>query len=163
MNGLRARVSPIVTILVTLAFLGVYLGLSLGGCGSEQDTAGPEEDAANSEIAAEEIKAHPNVIEGELGQPVEAQLQGEVMATAASLDKEESWMLLRVDTFRLMGVPEEARDSTINIPAGTEVSVRYRETAETEPFSPGDILSIHIRITKSKDGPVLIAMDWHVI
>lgn len=32
-----------------------------------------------------------------------------------------------------------------------------------EPFSMGDILSIHIRIMKSKDGPVLVARDWNVI
>ena len=165
MTGLRATTGFGTAIFLILALLGAVLGaglsFGLGGCGSEP--AAVEKEPAYGTMSAEEIMAHLNAVEGELGQPVEGQLKGEVMATAASPDGEESWMLLRVDSFRPMGVRDGSPQGSVNVPAGSEVSIRYRETAETEPFSPGDVLSIHIRIVKSKNGPMLVAMDWYVI
>jgi len=100
------------------------------------------------------VNMHRNVVEGEIARPVEAEVKGEVVATAGS--GEEGWMLLQVGSFRVLGQAE----NPINIPNGTEVSIRYRNGADGELFEAGKFLSIRLRVMKSRDGPVPLAMEW---
>ncbi len=137
---------------VVLVVLLPVLSLALISCGSadtEQSEARPPTQEENAEDLGR-IMAHRNQLEGDLNEPVDAVIKGEVTAFADA--GEETWILLRVVDFRCSNIPP----GTINAAPGSELAIRLRKTEESGSIATGDSLEINAMVSKSKEGPVII-------
>jgi hypothetical protein len=149
----RALLAAAFAVLIaTMAFF-------LLSCGSDETQEPPQQQVSQEENAQElgRIMGYRNQIEGELNEPVEALIAGDVTAVADA--GEETWLLVKVADFRCTSVPQDTLQAT----PGSELSVRLRETEELGPLSAGDSVEINAIVSKSMEGPVIIGRAYIVV
>lgn len=145
---------PIILILFMVLFNITHLS-----CGSDE-TKKPEVNPPSQEQNAQSlgrIMGHRNQLEGELNEPVDAVIAGDVTAVAES--GEETWVLVKVVDFRVEGAQPDALKAS----PGSELSVRLRVAGGAEAPAAGDSVEINAMISKSLEGPVIIGRAFRVI
>ena len=140
-------------ILGSLLFLFLMAFISFLSCGGstsqEQETVHAVSQGQNADNLGR-IMGHRNQIEGEVNEPVDASITGEVTMVADG--GEETWVMLKVQDFRCV----DASGSDLSMTPGSEVSVRLRKDEGDERLAPGEMVQINARISKSMEGPVII-------
>ncbi len=158
----RRKVTGKKMLAAITAFALALLSLCVISCGSESteeaggEAARPLTQEENAQSLGR-IMGHRNQLEGELDEPVDVVISGDIMSMADA--GEESWLLIRVVAFRPMSVPQEALQAA----PGSELVVRLRKTGEDGTLSAGDSVEINARVSKSLEGPVIIGRAYRVI
>jgi len=149
-NGIAAAVCLILLATMALAALS---------CGSGEAQQ-PEEQPVSQEENAQslgQIMGYRNQVEGELNEPVDAVITGEVTRSADA--GEEIFLMLRVSDLRCLSVPQD----TLKVSPGSEVSIRLRKDEDSGSITQGEFLEIDARIAKSAEGPVIIGRAFRKI
>ncbi|MDY6793936.1 MAG: hypothetical protein SWK76_01445 [Actinomycetota bacterium] len=140
-------------ILVSLLVLLLMTFLSFLSCGGsttqEQEKVQPGSKEQNADTLGR-IMGHRNQIEGEVNEPVDASITGEVAMIADG--GEDTWMMLKVQDFHCV----DASGSGLSMTPGSEVSVKLRKDEGDGQLAPGEMVQINARISKSMEGPVII-------
>ena len=146
-------------LVASLAILIAMMAFFLLSCGSDETQEPPQQQASQEDNAQElgRIMGYRNHIEGELNEPVDVVIAGDVTAVADA--GEETWLLVKVADFRCTSVPED----TLRVTPGGELSVRLRETEELGPLSAGDSVEINAVVSKSMEGPTIIGRAYNVV
>lgn len=142
-----------VVLMLVVSVVAVSCGSGGSEATGEAQTASQEENAQN----LGRIMAHRNQLEGELNEPVDAVISGDI--TAAAEAGEETWILVRVADFRTTSVPQ----GTLKAAPGSELSVRLRIVEGQEQPAVGDRAEINARVSKSAEGPVIIGRAYRVL
>lgn len=103
------------------------------------------------------IVGHRNNLEGELEEPVEGTLYGEVTSLADAGD--EIWLLLKVTDLRCTSPSPDA----LKAQPGSELSVRLLKSEEASRLAVGDSLEINVIISKGMEGPVIVGRDFRAL
>ncbi|MBC7229608.1 MAG: hypothetical protein H5T74_04345 [Actinobacteria bacterium] len=143
-------------------FLALILIVSAAAasCSSGSEKAAEKEEPVSQVENAQvlgRIMAHRNQLEGEIGEPVEAVISGDITALAEA--GEETWALVRVADFRTTSVPQ----GTLKATPGSELSVRLRVTEGAPPLATGARAEINALVSKSKEGPVIIGRAYRIL
>ena len=156
---IKRKASAVTT--AAIFFLVLAVSLACMSCGSGKDGGKDEKTSpVNQEENAQSlgrIMAHRNQLQGELNEPVDAVITGDVSAMAEA--GEETWALIKVAGIRCTSVPED----TLKAAPGSELSVRLRMTEGAPRLAVGDKVEINARISKSTEGPVIIGRAYRVL
>jgi len=155
---------------VTLG-VAVFLALSClliscdSGSGGAKDGEPPavsqgEDGARDPEKNARELgtlRVFVNRLEGELNEPVDAQIRGEV--TRMAQEEKELWLLLKVSEFNVMG----PKQGSLRAAPGSELCIRLRKREGEEAPSVGDRIEVNAMVSKSLEGPVIIGRMYKIL
>lgn len=164
--GYPGRSTAVKTLeLLPMAFLLivlVVLPLFQISCGNGETEMGKQAEGAtapqeDNRQAMGRIMGHLNHLEGELAEPVEAVLYGEVVSLADAGG--EIWILLRVADLRCTSASPDA----LKAPQGSELSVRLPRSEEASRLAVGASLEINALISRGVEGPVIIGRAFHVL
>ncbi|NPV60686.1 MAG: hypothetical protein HPY75_13645 [Actinobacteria bacterium] len=151
------RIHLVASIFVFLMLLICVAAIS---CGSKDANEASEANPPSQEENAQSlgrIMAHRNQLEGELNEPVEAVIMGDIVAVAEA--GEETWALVKVADFRTTSVPQ----GTLKAAPGSELSVRLRIKQGEQPPSVGAKAEINALVSKSMEGPVIIGRAFRLL
>jgi hypothetical protein len=151
-------------IAVVCAMVIAAFALAIVSCSSDEaQPKGAQQTETQSSTQEENaqtlgrIMAHRNQLEGELNEPVDAVITGDVTAVADT--GEETWLLVTVVDFRTTRVPQ----GTLKSAPGSELSIRIRKTEESGSIAAGDSLEINAMVSKSMEGPVIIGRAFRAV
>lgn len=152
-----------VTLGMVIIILLAAFAFTCLSCGSDEANE-PREKKDTQEQSQEEnaqslgrIMSHRNQLEGELNEPIDAVISGDITAIAET--GEEIWLLIKVVDFRPTSVSQDALRA---MPA-SELVVRIRITEDAGSLSTGDSVEINAMVSKSLEGPVIIGRAYRVI
>lgn len=154
---------PSFLLLVAIFLAVLTLSFALVSCGSER-IAQPNDsnDQIREEAQPEQenrqklgrIMTHRNPIEGEIAEPINAVILGNIEEMAE--EGEETWFLVRVAEFRCEGVEE----GQIRVSPGSLLSVRMHIPEDIEKLSIGDKAEIYAMVAKSLEGPIVVGKGY---
>jgi len=147
----------------------ILLCCSLASCESNKDHTvinerGSEAHEENAEGGQAEnakelgtLRVFVNRLEGELNEPVEAQIRGEVTRLAEG--DQELWVLVKVSEFNVMG----EKQGSLTAAPGSELCIRLRKREGEEAPSVGDRIEVNAMVSKSLEGPVIIGRMYKIL
>jgi len=138
--------------LLLLATLSLSTSLSCGS--SNQGVAEQQASQEENAQALGQMMAYRNPVEGELNEPVDAVIKGEVTEMAEV--EEELWLMLKVQDFRCLGVPA----GSLTMAPDSEACIRMYIPEEAEPIQIGDVVEMNVMVAKSTEGPVILGMNY---
>jgi hypothetical protein len=155
-SSARALFFLLPQVMLLMAAL-IFSALLLSSCGSKAKNVVPPPSQEENAAALGQMMVYRNPVEGNLNEPVDAVITGEVTRTADA--GEETWVMLRVADFRNLGEPS----NPINIALGSEITVRMRKGEGSASPAQGDFLEVNAKIMKSLEGAVIIAATYRKI
>ena len=148
----RCRNTLVLTSLLLLLVLLLSTSLSCGS--SNQEAAEQQASQEENAQALGQMMAYRNPVEGELNEPVDAVIKGEVTEMAEV--EEELWLMLEVQDFRCLGVPA----GSLTMAPDSEACIRMYIPEEAEPIQIGDVVEMNVMVAKSTEGPVILGMNY---
>lgn len=151
------------SVLVLLVFSSLFVSCGSGKEGSEPEQGPETENKQASEGQADNAKelgtlrVFVNRLEGELNEPVDAQIRGEV--TRMAEDERELWVLVKVSEFNVMG----PKQGSLKAAPGSELCIRLRVKEGEQKPPVGDRIEVNAMVSKSLEGPVIIGRMFKVL